>query len=109
MRGSMVDIQSPTAEIRRGKKKEKEEETTGQKYNVRICGHYTQGGHNECLLVLISDENVFLGILWSPYGIGQTIIFSCCSLFFFFPSPKLNRRRWDVYHTSTHGVALVRI
>jgi len=34
---SMVDIQSPTAEIRRGKKKEgrKEgrKETTGQKYN----------------------------------------------------------------------------
>jgi len=32
----MVDIQSATAEIRRGKKKErrkKEEETTGQKYN----------------------------------------------------------------------------
>jgi len=34
---SMVDIQSnATAEIRRGKKKE-EEETTGRKYNVRIC------------------------------------------------------------------------
>jgi len=32
---SMVDIQSPTAEIRRRKKKK--EETTGQKYNVRIC------------------------------------------------------------------------
>jgi len=30
--GSMADIQSATAEIRRGKKK-KEEETTGQKYN----------------------------------------------------------------------------
>jgi len=32
----MVDIQSATAEIRRGKKEErrkKEEETTGQKYN----------------------------------------------------------------------------
>jgi len=31
----MVDIQSPTAEIRRGKKEEtkKKEETTGQKYN----------------------------------------------------------------------------
>jgi len=28
----MVDIQSPTAEIRRGKKEE-----TGHKYNVRIC------------------------------------------------------------------------
>jgi len=38
----MVDIQSATAEIRRGKKKEEEEkkekeETTGRKYNVRIC------------------------------------------------------------------------
>jgi len=41
MCGSMVDIRSPTAEIRRGKKEEEErkknEETTGQKYNVRIC------------------------------------------------------------------------
>jgi len=35
---SMVDIQSPTAEIRQRKKKgrKKKEETTGQKYNVRI-------------------------------------------------------------------------
>jgi len=37
MCGSMVDIQSATAEIRRGKKKKKIEETTGQKFNVRIC------------------------------------------------------------------------
>jgi len=28
---------------------------------------------------------------------------------FFFSSPNLSRRRLDVYHTSTHGVALVRI
>jgi len=35
MCASMADIQSATAEIRRGKKKK--EETTGQKYNVRIC------------------------------------------------------------------------
>ena len=27
----------------------------------------------------------------------------------FFPSPNLSRRRLDVCHTSTHGVALVRI
>jgi len=46
--------------------------------------------------------------LWSPYGIGQTIIFSYCGLFFFllFSSPNLSRRRLDVCHTSTHGVAL---
>jgi len=43
MYGSMVDIQSAVAEIRRGKKLE----TTGQKYNIRIC--YTQGGHNKAM------------------------------------------------------------
>jgi len=38
MCGSMVDIQSVTAEIRRGKKKRRKiEETRGQKYNVHIC------------------------------------------------------------------------
>jgi len=38
MCGSMTDIQSATAEIGRGKKDRKKiEETTGQKYNVRIC------------------------------------------------------------------------
>jgi len=33
MRVSMVDIQSPTTEIRRGKKDIRKIETTGQKYN----------------------------------------------------------------------------
>ena len=31
--GSTVDIQSPTAEIRRGKKEQKKKETTERKYN----------------------------------------------------------------------------
>ena len=54
-------------------------------------------------------------LLWSPYVIGQTIIFLPCSFFlnsssiFFFSSPNLSGRRLDVYHTFTHGVALVRI
>jgi len=46
------------------------------------------------------------------YGIGQAIIFLPCGFylsFFFFSSPSLSRRRLDVYHTSKHGVALVRI
>ena len=48
--------------------------------------------------------------LWSPYVIGQTIIFSSCFfLLSFFSSSNLSSRRLDVYHTSTHGVALVRI
>ena len=59
---------------------------------------------------------ICLVCLWSPYVVGQTIIFLPCGfhlsssfLFFFFSSPNLNGRRLDVYHTSTHGVALVRI
>jgi len=36
MCASMADIQSATAEIRQGKKGE-DEETTEQKYDVRIC------------------------------------------------------------------------
>jgi len=31
------------------------------------------------------------------------------SSFFFFSSPNISRRKLDVCHTSTHGVALVRI
>jgi len=31
------------------------------------------------------------------------------SFFFLFSSPNLSRRRLDVCHTSTHGVALVQI
>jgi len=62
--------------------------------------------------------NFLLGTLslWSPYVIGQTIIFSSCffflssSFFFlllFFSSPNLSSRRLDVYHTSAHGVVQV--
>jgi len=46
----MVDIQFPTAEIRRGKKRRKkiEEETTGQKYNGLS---YSLGGHKKMMLI----------------------------------------------------------
>jgi len=30
------------------------------------------------------SRHIVIVSLWSPYGIGQTIIFSCCSLFFLF-------------------------
>jgi len=58
-------------------------------------------------------NSVFV-LLWLPYVIGQAIIFLPCgffllSFFFFFSSHNLSGRRLDVYHTSTHGVALVRI
>ena len=57
-----------------------------------------------------TKENKFINtvhLLWLPYVIGQTIIFSSCgcfhlsSSFFYFSLPNLSGRRLDVYHTST--------
>ena len=58
-------------------------------------------------------------LLWPPYGIRQAIIFLPCGFFFslllsssvfFFPRLISAVTDWlDVYHTSTHDVALVRI
>ena len=47
---------------------------------------------------------------WSPYVIRQTIIFWPCDFYLssFFLA-YLSGRRLDVYHTSSHGVALVYI
>jgi len=40
----------------------------------------------------------------------SSIFYLLSSIFYLlFPSPNLSRRRLDVYNTSTHGVALVRI
>jgi len=51
-----------------------------------------------------------LAALWNRAGHYIFPVISIYrSIFFFFSSPNLSGRRLDVYHTSTHGVALVRI
>jgi len=60
------------------------------------------------ILVLVNIAS----LLWPPYVIGGPLYFCPVVSFFFlsfFSSPNLSGRRLDVYHTSTHGVALVRI
>jgi len=53
---------------------------------------------------------LFVQLLWPPCVADADIIFlPVVSFFFFYSSPNLSGRRLDVYHTSTHGVALVRI
>jgi len=58
---------------------------------------------------------LLLLLLWPPYVIGGPLYLCPVVSFFllssssFFPSPNLSGHRLDVYHTSTHGVALVRI
>jgi len=60
----------------------------------------------------LRDSTQLSRFLWSHYVIAQTIIVLPCDLYLFlsfFSSPNLSGRRLNVYHTSTHGVALVRI
>jgi len=48
-------------------------------------------------------------LLWPPCVADADIIFWPYDFYLFYSSPNLSGRRLDVYHTSTHGVALVRI
>jgi len=50
-----------------------------------------------------------MAALHSRCGHYIFVVFLLPSFFFLFSSSNLSRRRLDVYHTSTHGVALVRI
>jgi len=62
------------------------------------------------IALAIAKTDISVVLLWLPNGIGQTIISSSCGFFLssiFFSSPNLSGRTLDVYHTSTHRVALV--
>jgi len=53
----------------------------------------------------MATKNILLELLmffmvdWSPYGIGQNIIFSSCRLFFFFPRLISAVTHWMYFHT----------
>ena len=73
---------------------------------------HVDGAHTHFTLVTTA---CFLRSLWPPI-IRQAVIFLPCGFFYFllsiyllFSSPNPTSRRVDVYHPSTHGVALVRI
>jgi len=82
---------------------------------VRVA--YTDGGlravFGKISLALVSTTVVVvMAALWNrvDHYIFPVISSSIFFLFsFFFSSPNLSGRRMDVCHTSTHGVALVRI
>ena len=55
-------------------------------------------------------EQVFMAVLCNRAGhYIFALWFVLLSIYLLFFSPNLSRRRLDVYHTSTHGVALVQI
>jgi len=60
MCGSMADIQSATAEIRRGKKKERRKKKKPQGKNIMVCP-IPKSDHNYCKkLNNISNRNIYL-------------------------------------------------
>jgi len=65
-------------------------------------------------LLSVMLTKLLLLLHYAFYGrpVGQAIIFCSCGFClssFFFSSPILSGRRLDVYHTSTHDMALVQI
>jgi len=64
---------------------------------MRIINHLCTYAHQTelsvCFAQIIAEQlrrsNLLIDYLWSPYVIGQTIIFSCCGLFFFLLFPRL--------------------
>jgi len=82
-------------------------------YCIQHCLKYPKNMH--CLYALIAmillwqvHCGLVMATLWNRAGHYIFALWFLLSFFFFF-SPNLSRRRLDVYHTSTHGVALVRI
>jgi len=59
----------------------------------------------DCLVIMVALCNRG-AIIFLPCGFFLSSIYL---LSFFFSSPDLSGHRLDVYHTSTHGAALVRI
>ena len=78
---------------------------------VQVC--HWDGWKPAALCTNREPFSLWYVLLWSPYVIGQTIIFSSCffllSSSFFFSSPNLSGWKLDVYHTLAHDVALLRI
>jgi len=56
-----------------------------------------------------SDHLLFMATLWYRAGHYFFALWFLSIYLSFLSSPNLSGRRLDVYHTSTHGVALVRI
>jgi len=80
-------------------------------WSCKACKKVVAGGAYvyRSLLICIGHTQK---LLWPPCVADADIIFLPCGFShssFFLSLPNLSGRRVDVYHTSTHGVALVRI
>jgi len=82
-------------------------------FRVPTCRTDVLSGNFVCKLlsgtwILLHHENVTMAALHSRCGHYIFILWFLLA-FVFFSSPNLSGCRLHIYHTSTHGVALVRI
>ena len=73
---------------------------------VALCN---RADHYIFMLWFVLLLSSFMVALWNRADHIYFHAVVCSSSSFFISSPNLSRRRLDVCHTSTHGVALVRI
>jgi len=73
-------------------------------YDARLIGRIVK-----MLGIKYDDYDCLVAALRSRCGYFIFCLWFLSSSSFFFSSPNLSRRRLDVYHTSVHDVALVRI
>ena len=69
---------------------------------------------NQIIIIMVApwnraDHYIFILFMVALRNRADHYIFMLFLLSFFISSPNLSGQRLDVYHTSTHGVALVRI
>jgi len=85
--------------------------TTSNHQRLTDDAHYTNNINIQPVTFLQLNSIYFImAALWNSWG--RPLYFHpvvSSFFFFFFPSPILSRCRLDVCHTSTRGVALVRI
>ena len=65
--------------------------------------------HSFCFPSRVTQKRSFGAGYGRPIVQGRPLYFCPVVSFFLFSLPNLSGRRLDVYHTSTHGMALVRI
>jgi len=71
---------------------------------------WNRAGHHIFALWLLLSYFFFMAALRSRCGHYVFILWFLLAVFLFlFSLPNLSRQRLDVYHTSTHGVALVQM
>ena len=69
----------------------------------------TSSGDHQVEIDTLIANTLIMAALRGRCGYYIFILWFLLSFSFFFSSPILSRRRLDLYHTSTHDVALVRI